>query len=94
MCKLFPWFQTAIVAKKCVAGRTHIRGHEGLKARGPEKPLHGTVKEKPRLFWKPQDVRNDRAVNYLPRKIAYRKWSQHPPKEAYYRHPSRKGAGI
>lgn len=47
--------------------------HKGLRARGPEKPLHEIVKEKPKLFWRSQDVRNDRAANYLPRKIAYRK---------------------
>jgi hypothetical protein len=72
---LFTWFRTATEAEKCVAGRPHKKGNKGLRARDPKKD---TVTEKPKLFWRPQDVRNDRVVNYLPRKIAYRKWSQLP----------------
>lgn len=43
---------------------------------GPERPLHEAVKEKPGLYWRPQDAGDDRAVGYLPRSGAYSEWNQ------------------
>jgi len=57
---------------------------------GPEKPLHGAVKVKPGLCWRPQDVRDARAVGYLPRRAAHRKWNQ-PKRKMYCSQKSWKG---
>lgn len=43
---------------------------------GLERSLHGTVKVKSRLSWRPQDVGEARTVRYLPRRAANREWNQ------------------
>lgn len=43
---------------------------------GQERPLHEAMKVKPGLYWRPQDVGDDRAVVYLPRTAAHREWNQ------------------
>lgn len=43
---------------------------------GLEKPLCQAVKVKPGLPWRPQNVGDARAVGYLPRRTANRKWNQ------------------
>jgi hypothetical protein len=44
---------------------------------GLERPLCEAVKVKSRLPWRPQDVRDARAVGYLQRKAVNREWA-HP----------------
>lgn len=39
-------------------------------ARNPEKPLGDAIKVKPGLFWRPQDVKHSRFMEYLPRRTA------------------------
>ena len=41
-----------------------------------DRPLHEAAKLKPGLPWRPEDIRNARAMAYLPRKAANRKWNQ------------------
>jgi hypothetical protein len=43
---------------------------------GLERPLCEDIKVKPRLPWRPQDVRNVKAMEYLMKKHANRKWNQ------------------
>ena len=38
--------------------------------------MHDSVKGKPGLPWRPQDVKDARAMGYLPRRAAKRKWEQ------------------
>lgn len=44
-----------------------------------ERPLSEAVKVKPGFLWRPQYVRNSRALGYLPGRASNREWSQ--PKE-------------
>lgn len=41
-----------------------------------ERPSHETVKVKPRLCQRPQDVGDIRAVGHLPRRVAESEWNQ------------------
>ena len=43
---------------------------------GLEWPLCEAVKAKPGLSWRPQNIEDDRAMGYLPRKVANREWNQ------------------
>ena len=55
------------VTKESCLGQVSARVflHGGL-----ERPLHGSVKVKLVLCWRPQDVGNARVVGYVPRKTA------------------------
>ena len=43
---------------------------------GLERPVCESVKVKPGLPWRPQDVGKARAAEYLPRRAANREWNQ------------------
>lgn len=43
---------------------------------GPERPLYNTAKEKPGMLWRPQEVRDTRAMEYVLKRPANRVWSQ------------------
>lgn len=43
---------------------------------GPKRPLCEAVKLKSGLCWQPQDVGDDKAVRYLPRRAVNRVWKQ------------------
>ena len=50
---------------------------------GPERPLCETVKLKPILPQRSQDVRNIKDMAYVLRKAANREWNQHKRKKVY-----------
>jgi hypothetical protein len=43
---------------------------------GLETPLCKAVKVKPGLTWRPQELRDFRSLDYLPRRTASREWNQ------------------
>ena len=60
--------------------------------RGQERPLHESVKVKPGLPWRPQDVRDARALGYLLKKAA-NTGPNHPKKNSVLHSASMKGVG-
>lgn len=58
---LVPWFQRDPQARQCVAGLDFLQGH--LK-----RPLRKPMRMKPRLKWKPEDVKCARSMIHLLRK--------------------------
>lgn len=42
---------------------------------GSERTLCVSIKMKPRLCWRPQDVEDARVVRYMPRRVANRVWN-------------------
>ena len=41
-----------------------------------ERLLYEAMKLKPRLFWRMQDVRHERVVEYLPKRFSISDWNQ------------------